>query len=75
MAVKHLTVLVFPFGHNGKLKPSYNIDTSYVFKDKEFHHNIMIPVDSELGSIFKDLTELIQEHVESVSDPASPTVE
>jgi hypothetical protein len=27
----------------------------------------MIEVDSELGSIFKDLTELIQEHIEKVT--------
>jgi|Laugrefa1bdmlbdn_1035148.scaffolds.fasta_scaffold00051_7 hypothetical protein len=67
MAINYLTVLQFPYGHNGELKPSYNIDTSYLVEGQEVHHNIMIEVDSELGSIFKDLTELIQEHIEKVT--------
>lgn len=71
MTIKHLTVLSFPYAHKGKLKPSYNIDTSYLYKDTQVHHNIMVEEDSELGSLFKDLTELIQEYIEKQSQPSS----
>jgi len=49
MTIKHLTVLSFPYAHKGKLKPSYNLDTSYLHKGSTVHHNIMVEEDSALG--------------------------
>jgi hypothetical protein len=71
MSIKHLTVLSFPYAYKGKQKPSYNIDTSYLYKGSTVHHNIMVEEDSELGSLFKDLTELIQEYMEKQSQASS----
>jgi hypothetical protein len=66
MAIKHLTLLRMTYSdRNGQFVDQYSIDTCLGEGQAtpENHHNFLVPVQSELGDVIKELADILREHV------------